>query len=901
MLANKTALYCSVAGIFLSLPAFSYELENYSEWNQTHFWGNDHGYWGATSNDTYGQAFKVPSGGFQINSFKIYLKNSTSSQTTNFKLYLYELDSCGGARSPGRTRYCTLTGSPLYESPTQSITSTGSTQSISETFSAPVQLDDSKTYAVVVSTRFVSDPGSGSWQFARNGATDGTIQRILRADSTTSQSLTTANHHWYYGRFGHDGVVNIDFTTDSETIDSGEDYSSSDATKPTIFRGGKITVDGSTFGDNFTVSTQGGTIDSAGFDTSYSGVLSGSGSVELTNSGAGGIFEIISDQSIIGGLVANPGVHLKVNSDTSSALEITLKSGSTLTGSGVTPEITVLAGAMHGPGNSIGEQTVSGNYTLSSGAQLQIEVKGPQNDKISVSGVATVDGEVAIVPYEGGAPFPFFEYQIIDAQSNVVFNGSVDQALVTSTLLSYGADLVVGNDGDPTTFDISWLPKNGVGVVGSALTRLGNNESNQKSTAAVLDSSFKNLAVAAANTTGTSGKNATGETIGDTGFTTGQAAAAGYSSDYIQLLDDLVQLSSPGQLAAAINTLSPEPYAAFQAVGLNSLKQQRELLATHAGSCEDTGWVVSMPNTESSVPGKTGPKFPICVFADAAKSNSSINGSEGLSSYLSNSNVAFWGLEYFPSKQWTVGAAYGYGSSNLYGMSLTSAGVSSTNNSAAIYGVYKPIEGLQVKTVFGYTGFAVEGTRTVAYIGNGQPINGNTSANGYTTSIDAKYDIPINTGSKKDWLIVSPIAGLAWGAYQQKGFEETGGGATGLQVNGHTSNSLVGTLGFELSTTPIKFSKSGNQSFAPKLALAYQVDALANANYTKELTASFVDAPSAGVITTQGQNGGANSFTIAAGGDLQVFENAALYATVSYEVENAGSQFGYSGGVRFLF
>ena len=36
-------------------------------------------------------------------------------------------------------------------------------------------------------------------------------------------------------------------------------------------------------------------------------------------------------------------------------------------------------------------------------------------------------------------------------------------------------------------------------------------------------------------------------------------------------------------------------------------------------------------------------------------------------------------------------------------------------------------------------------------------------------------------------------------------------------------------------------------------------------------------------------------------GDLKVYENAALYATVTYEVENAGSQFGYSGGVRFLF
>ena len=533
--------------------------------------------------------------------------------------------------------------------------------------------------------------------------------------------------------------------------------------------------------------------------------------------------------------------------------------------------------------------------------------QGPRNfNKIDsipllVGNELVVSGEIILSGANGGSPFPSIGYELVNSSSNIIFTGSLNQDLVDSTLLSYGADLVVGNDGDPTTFDIAWLPKNGVGVVGSALTGLGINESNQKSTAGVLDSSFKNLAIAAANTTGTAGKNATGEAIGETGFTTGQAAAAGYSSDYIQLLDDLVQLSSPGQLAAAINSLSPEPYAAFQAVGLNSLKQQRELLATHAGSCKDKGWVVSMPNAESSVPGKTGAKLPICVFADAAKSNSSINGSEGLSSYLSNSNVAYWGIEYFPSNQWTVGAAYGYGSSSLYGMSLTSAGVSSTNNSGAVYGVYKPIERLKLRTAFGYTGFSVEGTRTVSFIGNGQPINGNTSANGYTTSFDAKYDIPINTGSKKDWLVVSPIAGIAWGAYQQKGFEETGGGATDLQVNGHTSNSLVGTIGFELSTTPIKFTKSGNQSFAPKLALTYQVDALANANYTKELTASFVDAPGAGVITTQGQNGGANSFTITAGGDLKVYENAALYATVTYEVENAGSQFGYSGGVRFLF
>ena len=882
-----TALLCTAV---LSLPAQSDTLSNKTKWNGSQSWT----YWGHAGNDkieSFGQTFEAPSSISEVNSFSFWLKANGSGGNVNYKGYIYAWDDSNKT-----------TGTKIFES---------------SILQAPVQNSGYNKTTVTVNSSGLVQGNSYIAIFSTNDADTATRLtntniRIFRVGETASGWLGSSSTQKQYQNDGTDfanttwSYINTAFTFELDYdvvagIAIGTDANASSPYSAT-FAGGRLNIDlAGIFSDDYSVGASGGSIDINSLVSILSGIFSGSGNLTISNTGSGGEIELSGINSLTGAVTVSDGATLKITGSLSDASSLTAQSGSVVGGSGSLPTSTFQSGSMHAPGNSIGESTISGNYNLNSGAQLQIEVKGPQNDKLSVTGTATIAGEVLIVPYEEGSPFPFFDYQIVDSGSNIVFNGSINQDLVTSILLSYGADLVVGNDGDPTTFDIGWLPKNGVGVVGSALTGLGINESNQKSTAGVLDSSFKNLAIAAANTSGTSGKNATGEAIGNTGFTTGQAAAAGYSSDYIQLLDDLVQLSSPGQLAAAINSLSPEPYAAFQAVGLNSLKQQRELLATHAGSCQDTGWVVSMPNTESSVPGKTGAKLPICVFADAAKSNSSINGSEGLSSYLSNSNVAYWGLEYFPSKQWTVGAAYGYGNSSLYGMSLTSAGVSSTNNSGAVYGVYKPIERLKLQTAFGYTGFSVEGTRTVSFIGNGQPINGNTSANGYTTSFDAKYDIPINTGSKKDWLVVSPIAGIAWGAYQQKGFEETGGGATDLQVNGHTSNSLVGTIGFELSTTPIKFTKSGNQSFAPKLALAYQVDALANANYTKELTASFVDAPGAGVITTQGQNGGANSFTIAAGGDLQVYENAALYATVSYEVENAGSQFGYSGGVRFLF
>ena len=97
-------------------------------------------------------------------------------------------------------------------------------------------------------------------------------------------------------------------------------------------------------------------------------------------------------------------------------------------------------------------------------------------------------------------------------------------------------------------------------------------------------------------------------------------------------------------------------------------------------------------------------------------------------------------------------------------------------------------------------------------------------------------------------------------------------------------------------------------SLLPELQTALQVlarqnamDALANTSGNKSLTSSFVDAPGAGSFSTQGENGGANAFTVAGGFDLQVAKNASLYATVSYEVESNGSQFGYGGGLRVSF
>ncbi|MCE9542877.1 MAG: autotransporter domain-containing protein, partial [Verrucomicrobia bacterium] len=80
---------------------------------------------------------------------------------------------------------------------------------------------------------------------------------------------------------------------------------------------------------------------------------------------------------------------------------LALNNGGTLLGSGrVIGDVRVDGGNVS-PGNSPGTLTVTGNYSVSSGA-LNIEVASPSNyDKVVVTGVATLGGSLNLIPYDG--------------------------------------------------------------------------------------------------------------------------------------------------------------------------------------------------------------------------------------------------------------------------------------------------------------------------------------------------------------------------------------------------------------------------------------------------------------------------------------------------------------------
>lgn len=672
----------------------------------------------------------------------------------------------------------------------------------------------------------------------------------------------------------------------------------SDAAVPTTFAGGTLTINiPGTFAQNWTLGPQvTNAIDLAGNTAELSGIFSGPGGpISFINSGSGGSLSLSGVSTYTGPTTIFGGANLRVLGSIASSSGLTVQSGGIVGGTGFLPSTTILPGGIIAPGNSIGTLSVA-NLALNGGT-IQTELQGPQNDRINVAGnVSNFTGTADLTGFGGGGPWPGFSYVIVNAPNSTGFatptSLSLNQTGITSALLRAGTVLVQEADGNPRTFDVQWRPTNGFGPTTSAMQFLGRGGVNQVATAGVFDRVFQSLAFAGANNA-----NAVGFPVGFTGFTTGQALAAGISPDLLLATSQLLALPSAGQLTAAIDSLSPEPYAAFQSVGLETLKRQRELLLNQAGQCSATGWVINPAKGKQA----SETHKPLCVFVGAANASSSIRGSGDLSSYDSGIFSSFYGLEYQPSAKWTVGAAYGYGTASLNNLSLTSASVTSKVNSASLYGVYKPSTQWTVRGLVGYANFNSTGSRNVAFVGGGTPAQASPSGNGYTLALNADYLVHLSKPTASTQVFLKPFVGVAWGGYQQSAFTETGAGALNLTVQGKAANSLVGTLGFELASSPIPLNKANTVSITPRLAVAYQVDALANDSGVRSVTSSLNSAPAAGSFQTQGENRGVNTLAVEGGVDLKVSSTTSLYANLGYEAFSNGSQFTYGGGVKVRF
>lgn len=663
----------------------------------------------------------------------------------------------------------------------------------------------------------------------------------------------------------------------------------------TAFNGGTLIVDAAgAYATDYATGT-GGTVDGNGLRSVFSGVFSGAGNLAFTSSAGGGSIELRGTNTYTGATSVGADTTLVVNGSIASSSGLSVGAGGTVRGTGSLPQTSLVAGATLAPGNSIGTLTVAG-LSLNGGT-LDAEIQGPLNDRVDVSGqVTSFTGTARLSAHGGGSPWPHFTYTLLAAPNSAAFAhaGSLDleQSGVRSALLRHGATLAQETDGNARTFDVQWRPRHGAGVTAAAVRALGHGHRNQLATAGAVDRVFRSLAGKA-----TGNANNSGASIGSTGFTTGQAAAAGISAGFVGAASRLLTLGADSELTAAITTLAPEPYAAFQSVGLDTLGRQRDLVLADAGDCAKHGRLVAVAGDG---PGD-GAARQLCMFARAGNAATGIDGRDGLADYDADILVSAFGVEAPLASEWTLGAAYSHANADLDDMTPGNGRVDADVNGASVYGVYRPGPALGLRGLLGYSDFSADGSRHVAFIGDGAALTASPDAHGYTVALDADYRLALATPGARVPAYLRPSLGVAWGGYRQARFVERGVNGLNVAVDGHTANSLTGTLGLEVTTAPIATGGGKAAALTPRLALAYRIDALADDADVKTLRASFVGTPAAGAFDTRGENRGMHAFILDSGVELTLAQGVSLHASLGYEVFATGSLFSCGGGLNFAF
>ncbi|EJT02585.1 autotransporter domain-containing protein [Rhizobium sp. CCGE 510] len=174
------------------------------------------------------------------------------------------------------------------------------------------------------------------------------------------------------------------------------------------------------------------TLDQAS-DSTYSGILSGSGDFTMAGSGT---LRLTGNSSGFTGTTAVSGGRLIVNGSLGGILTMT---GGRLGGSGHLGALTTGAGVTIAPGNSIGTLTVGGNLILDPGTTYDVEVDpaGTASDLISVGGTAFLNGANVVHVGMNGHYKPFSTYTILTAAGGI--NGTF--GAVTSNYAFLAADL----------------------------------------------------------------------------------------------------------------------------------------------------------------------------------------------------------------------------------------------------------------------------------------------------------------------------------------------------------------------------------------------------------------------------------------------------------------------------
>jgi len=430
--------------------------------------------------------------------------------------------------------------------------------------------------------------------------------------------------------------------------------------------------------------------------------------------------------------------------------------------------------------------------------------------------------------------------------------------------------------------------------------------------AKALDAGWASLS--AASSSGVSGGSAIQSPSGtNTGYTTAQTSAALVTPDFVNVIGALFSIPTRQQLNQALNSISAEPYASMQSVALEAMEQFRaNTLALTSGSkaipfiaeekvCTVDGNV--QPGADGAQPPQPECKprtvkklTPWSLLIDGTNTQATLNGTNDLASLDYNIFSSSYGLQYDFNRNWSAGAAFGYGRANLYNYEYANVRIDSSTYSGAAWGIYRPSESWKFTALAGYMNLQYESDRNINFGGINRTANASWSGNGFTTALVAQYDWVLSSDkTSRSAVRIKPNTFFSYALHNQGAFSETGADSLNLALNSHTADSLIYGIGFQIET-PIVTAKTSR--LIPRLSLGYEYDFNGDSNEERQLTASFAELPALGSVDVVGQNRGSNALDVGLSLEYETSESLSLYAGVGGAFWSNGNELSYGGGLK---
>lgn len=483
-------------------------------------------------------------------------------------------------------------------------------------------------------------------------------------------------------------------------------------------------------------------------DSTFSGTFSGSGRVDKAGSGT---LTLTGDSSAFAGTTQVSSGTLTVGVDGVGKLggAVNVQAGARLGGSGtIGGNVSIARGATHGVGNSVGTQTINGNYV--NRGTLEIEATPAGADRLNVNGTVDISGaalQLLLSPPTSTAwnvlngPFVLIANDGGEAVTGTFGSvGDLNKLVFLDHLINYA-----GGDGNDVTLT---LIRNDVSVGDVGQSR------NQIATGTAVDGLATNNPVRAA----------------------------------------LILSTDEGQVRAALDALSGEVHASLSGSFIEAGGQLRDVASSRIRSAFGDVAAAGMPVMAY---GEGGAEFVAAdsdrfvAWGQALGNWRSADGDGNAASFSHSGGGMLAGGDAMVGDSFRFGLLGGYSRTSFEASGRASSG-SSDNFHLGVYGGGE-WGGLGLRTGASYARHSVETTRNVVFPGFSETLKADYDAGTAQAFVEAGYRTEMGR------VAFEPFAGLAYVSTSTDAFTETGSSAA-LTSAGVTNAATLTTLGLRAAT-----------------------------------------------------------------------------------------------------